>query len=66
MIVAQVYGVPEQWKCKDQSNIKVHGSRYIMEVLCRIPEGRHFEGANILGAFGTQVAPYVKLMRGEA
>jgi hypothetical protein len=66
VIVAQIYGVHEQWKCRDQSHIKAHGRCYIMDVLCRVAEGRHFEGANIVGAFGTQVAPYVKLVRGDA
>ena len=67
MILAQLFTLVEAGKLRDKGSIALYGSkRYIVDMSCRVPEGRHYEGANIVGAFGAQLAQYVKLARADA
>lgn len=59
----------EPGKLMDTSGGSAYSSsniKYTVDVSCRVPEGRHFEGANMVGAFGAQLGQYVKLARADA
>ncbi|KAG2497469.1 hypothetical protein HYH03_004624 [Edaphochlamys debaryana] len=70
VVLASVYALQEPGVLRDGSSVKRLGgpgtTGMAVEVALLVPEGRHYEGANLLGAFGAQLAPHVRLARAEA
>ncbi|KXZ51634.1 hypothetical protein GPECTOR_12g598 [Gonium pectorale] len=66
VVLATVYSLAEPGVLRDSSSIRrLAGRGLVAEAALQVPEGRHYEGASLLGAFAAQLAPYVKLGRAE-
>jgi hypothetical protein len=65
VVLASLCTLVEPHVLKDASSVKRVGGGLVVEASLLVPEGRHYEGANLLGVFGGQLMPYVKLVRAE-
>ncbi|KAG2431013.1 hypothetical protein HYH02_013542 [Chlamydomonas schloesseri] len=66
VVLAMVYSLNEPGVLRDATSVRrVGGGGLSVEASLLVPEGRHYEGANVLGAFGAQLVPYVRLVRAE-
>ncbi|GIL80131.1 hypothetical protein Vretimale_12948 [Volvox reticuliferus] len=65
VVLASVCSLVEPHVLKDASSLKRVSNNLVVEASLLVPEGRHYEGANLLGVFGGRLMPYVKLVRAE-
>ncbi|GLC39557.1 hypothetical protein PLESTB_001627300 [Pleodorina starrii] len=67
VVFANVCMLHEPGVLRDASSLKRvgPGGGLAVEASLLVPEGRHYEGANLLGVFAAQLMPYVKLVRAE-
>lgn len=65
VVLANVYSLNEPGVLRDATSVRRVGGALTVEASLLVPEGRHYEGANVLGAFGAQLVPYVRLVRAE-
>ncbi|PNH09893.1 hypothetical protein TSOC_003428 [Tetrabaena socialis] len=65
VVFVNLYSLVEPHVLRDAGSVRRVGGSLAVEAAVLVPEGRHYEGANILGAFGSQLLPYVKLVRAE-
>ncbi|KAG2424435.1 hypothetical protein HXX76_014488 [Chlamydomonas incerta] len=66
VVLAMVYSLNEPGVLRDATSVRRVGGGLTVEASLLVPEGRHYEGANVLGAFGAQLVPYVRLVRAVA
>eukprot|EP00198_Chlamydomonas_reinhardtii_P012957 XP_001702294.1 predicted protein [Chlamydomonas reinhardtii] len=63
VVLANVYSLNEPGVLRDATSVRRVGGALTVEASLLVPEGRHYEGANVLGAFGAQLVPYVRLTK---